>query len=141
VIAATPFLTFNGNCRDAMKFYESCFDGELFLMTVGEAPGDFPVEAKDLVMHSTLRNSRAVSGVLIAAADSWAGAPYHPGNNFSVLLEFDDLEENQRVFDALGQAGNVTMPLQDMFWGARFGMLTDQFGVQWMFNCALPKLD
>lgn len=137
MIAAIPFLTFNGNCREAMKFYESCFGGELFLMAVSEAPGNFPAAAKDLIMHATLRKS---SAVFIAAADSWAGAPYHPGNNFSVIVESDDLEENQRFFDALANGGKVTMALQDMFWGARFGMLTDRFGVQWMFNCALSKV-
>lgn len=60
-----------------------------------------------------------------------------PGTNFSVALECDSVDEAERVFAALSQGGEVRMPLMDAPWGPRFGMLTDQFGVQWMLNCAL----
>ncbi len=55
------------------------------------------------------------------------------------MIQCDSLEENERLFTALGEGGKVTMPLQDTFWGARFGVLTDRFGVQWNFNCVVPK--
>jgi hypothetical protein len=61
-----------------MEFYKECFECEVFLMTVAEAPGNFPVEAKDLILHSTLHAGTEI----LMAADSWTGAPYQPGNNF-----------------------------------------------------------
>ncbi len=56
-----------------------------------------------------------------------------------VMLDFSDEAEATKAFDALGAGGNVTMPLQNTFWGAKFGMLRDAFGVSWMFNCDLKK--
>jgi len=132
-----PFLTFDGNCREAMTFYQKCFAAELSIMPVSAAPFDSPPEAKDLIMHASLKKDFEI----LMAADIWGpGAPYYQkGNNFSVAIQGDSLEENEKLFTALGEGGSITMPLQDTFWGARFGMLTDRFGIQWMFNCALPK--
>jgi PhnB protein len=133
-----PFLTFNGNCREAITFYQKCFDAELSIMPVSSAPFDAPPAAKDLIMHATLTKGSE----FLMAADTWGGSgapPYQKGNNFSVAIQGDSLEENEKFFNALSEGGQITMPLQDMFWGARFGMLTDRFGIQWMFNCALPK--
>ncbi len=67
------------------------------------------------------------------------GMPFRQGNNFSVTVSCESLQEIERLFAALGEKGKVTMPLQDVFWGARFGMLTDQFGINWMFNFDMPK--
>ena len=60
--------------------------------------------------------------------------PFESGNNFHICLSCESAEETERLFTALGDRGRVTMPLQDMFWGARFGMVVDRFGVSWMFN-------
>ena len=60
--------------------------------------------------------------------------PYQPGNNFSLSLDCESAEEQDKLFNALGAGGSITMPLGDTFWGARFGMLLDKFGVAWMFN-------
>lgn len=68
------------------------------------------------------------------ASDTMPGMPLQQGNNFAVSIECDSNEEVDRLFAALGENGKANMPVQDMFWGARFGMLTDQFGIQWMFN-------
>jgi PhnB protein len=130
------YLNFDGNCRDAMKFYQGCFGGELYLMPFSEAPGDFPKEAKDRVMHATV----VKSGVgIVMASDTMPGQPFKQGTNFAVCVTPENSEELENLFKAFSEGAKVTMPLQDTFWGARFGMLTDQFGVNWMFNFEKPK--
>jgi PhnB protein len=130
---AHPFLAFDGNCREAMTFYQQCLGAKLFLLTYGEAPFESPPEAAERILHSTLSNEERV---LLMAADTMPGAPFQPGNNFSIFLECESREEIDRVFAALAESGTITMPLQDTFWHARFGTLTDRFGVRWSFNWA-----
>jgi PhnB protein len=126
----TTYLTFDGNCREAMTFYKECLGAELHIMSFSEAPGDFPKEAKDRVMHARLSKGSAV----LMASDTMPGMPLQQGNNFSVSVNCESLEEIERLFHALSRNGKVTMALHDAFWGARFGMLTDRFGINWMFN-------
>ena len=75
------------------------------------------------------------------ASDSLSGTAFnfYRGNNFAISLDCNTIAEQQRFFDALGAGGTVTMALQDTFWGARFGMITDKFGIAWMFNYDKPK--
>jgi PhnB protein len=130
------YLTFSGNCRDAMKFYERCFGGELHLMPFSDAPGNFPKEAKDKVMHASL----VKDGIpVVMASDAMSSESVKQGNNFSICVNPKSPEELDRLFTALSEKGKVTSPLQDTFWGARFGTLTDQFGINWMFNFEKPK--
>lgn len=134
----TPYLTFDGNCREAMTFYASSLGAELQMMPFSEAPkGEFtfPQEAKDRVMHARLSKGQAV----LMASDSLPGMPFHAGSNFSVTVDCDSAEEVESLFAALQKNGEVTMPVQDTFWGAHFGMLTDQFGINWMFNYDKPQ--
>lgn len=134
------YLAFDGNCREAMEFYRTCFQAELYLMPFSKAPLelDLPKQARqagDRIMHSTLRKGSR----LLMASDTVPGAPFQSGNNFSVCLHCESLQETEELFLALGAGGEVTMPLQDTFWNARFGSLTDRFGIQWMFNFERPK--
>ncbi len=130
------YLTFDGNCREAMKFYETCLGAELHLMPFSEMPGDFPKEAKDRIMHARLTKGPAI----LMASDTMPGMPFDRGkNNFSVSIGCESLQEIEKLFAAFSENSKVTMPLHDTFWGARFGMLTDQFGINWMFNFEKPK--
>jgi PhnB protein len=131
----TTYLTFNGNCREAMKFYAKCLGAELFIMPFSEAPGDFPKEAKDRIIHARL----AKGAIALMASDTMPGMPFQQGNNFSVAVGCESLQDIERLFAAFSEKGKVTMPLQETFWAARFGMLTDQFGINWMFNFDKPK--
>ncbi|MEJ7606210.1 MAG: VOC family protein [Bryobacteraceae bacterium] len=125
------YLMFDGNTREAMTFYKECLAAELHIMNYSEAPGcDVPPGAENRVVHAMLRKGQAV----LMASDTPPGMPVQQGNNFSININCESLEEIQSLFAALGKDGKVTMPLQDMFWGAHFGMLTDQFGINWMFN-------
>jgi len=129
------YLNFDGNCRDAMKFYERCFGGELQVMPFSEASGNHPAEAKDRIMHARLVNGTSV----LMASDTMAGMPFHQGNNVSVCVNCGSREEIETYFAGISDGGKVTIPLQDTFWGARFGMATDQFGIHWMFNFEQAK--
>ena len=131
----TTYLTFDGNCRDAMEFYKKCLDAQLYLMPFSEAPGEVPERAKNRIIHAKLTKGAAV----LMASDTMPGMPFQQGNNFSVSVSCESLQEIERLFTAIGVNGKVTMQLQDTFWGARFGMLTDQFGIHWMFNFEHPE--
>lgn len=129
------YLYFDGNCREAMMFYKSCLGGQLDLMPYDAGACEAAANAGDRIMHARLANGQA----LLMASDVLPGMPFQHGNNFSININCESREEIQKLFGALGQNGKLITPLQDMFWGAHFGMLTDRFGVNWMFNYELPK--
>lgn len=132
------YLTFNGNCREAMEFYKKCLGGELQLIPFSEMPGDLPKEAKgakDGIMHARL----AKGAVALMASDTMPGHAFQQGNNFSIAIQCESPQEVDELFTALGEKGKATMPVQETFWAARFGMVTDQFGINWMFNFEKPK--
>ena len=135
--AIVTYLNFNGNCREAMKFYQRCLGGELSIMPFSEAPGDFPKEAKDRVMHARVTKDGTT---LLMASDTMPGSNFVQGTNFSISIDCQSAEETDRLFNAFSENGKITMPLQDAFWGARFGILRDQFGINWMFNFEKPKV-
>ena len=130
------YLNFDGNCREAMTFYARCLGGELYIMPFSEAPMDTRKEDKDRIMHATVSKNGTA---LLMASDTMPGTPFQQGTNFAICVAPESLEETERLFNAISENGKVTMPLQDTFWGARFGMLTDQFGINWMFNFEKPK--
>ena len=134
--AVVTYLNFDGNCRDAMKFYARCLGGELSIMPFSEAPGNFPPEAKDRVMHARITKG---GSTLLMASDTMPGGVFRQGTNFSISVDCETVEEIDRVFAAFSENAKINMALQDAFWGARFGMLTDQFGTNWMFNFEKPK--
>jgi PhnB protein len=135
----TPFLHFDGNCREAMEFYKQSLGAELFLLPYSDAPGEpawVTPESRDRIMHSTLNHS---GGPLLMASDTMPGHAFQQGSNFAVCIECESRDEIEAFFAALSAGGEVTMPLQDTFWNAHFGMLKDKFGIHWMLNFPLPK--
>ncbi len=130
------YLNFDGNCREAMQFYAKCLGAELQMNPFSEVPGNPAPEAKDRIMHARLTKG---TSALLMASDIQPGMPFQLGSNFSVSVHCESIPEIDGLFAALSENGKVSMPLQDTFWGARFGMLTDQFGVHWMFNFEHPK--
>ena len=133
--AFNPYLNFDGNAREAMTFYQKCLDAELSVQTFKDVKMDVPKGAENRVVHARLQKGSAV----LMASDTVPGMPYKQGSNFQVNIDCESVQEEDEYFTALSEGGKVTMPLQDTFWNARFGMLTDRFGVNWMFNCELPK--
>jgi PhnB protein len=134
------YLNFSRNTEEAFNFYKSVFGGEFLgdIMRLGDAPvqeGMPPLakEDKNLVMHIALP---IMGNHLLMGTDApeSLGFKMNFGNNIHICLEPNTREETKRLFDALAKGGTVTMNLEDMFWGAYYGTVTDKFGVQWMFN-------
>lgn len=127
--ALNPYLIFNGNAREAMQFYANVFGGQLHISSASEMP-DCPAADADKVLHARLEGGP----LLLMASDNLSADRFEPGNNIALSLDCSTAEEQARHFAALSEGGSVTMPLQDTFWGAHFGMLTDRFGLHWMLN-------
>jgi PhnB protein len=132
-----PYLFFaDGKCEEALNFYKGVFNGKVDeLSRWKEMPKDTggpPVtpETENRVMHANFR----APGVSFMASDASPGKTYGEGP-MSLSLGTGDVAEAERVFKSLAEGGSVEMPLADMFWGAKFGMLTDKYGIDWMINC------
>lgn len=132
------YLAFNGNCREAMNFYKDCLGGELELMTFEGSPmaAEMPAAAQQGIMHSCLKTD---NGIALMASDGMPNDTITVGNAVTLYLACDSLEEQEKHYKALSEGGAITMPLADTFWGSRFGLITDKFGIHWMFDHTLPK--
>lgn len=130
------YLTFNGECREAFEFYRSVFGGEFAaFQTFADAPAEMsiPEDKKNLVMHVSL----PIGASTLMGSDNPFGQPVAMGTNFAVSVMPDSREKCDELFEELSADGEVTMALQETFWGAYYGSCKDQFGINWMFNCAL----
>lgn len=126
------YLHFNGNCREALQFYKEALGGEIATMsTFGDSPVESPEGTKDYVMHAEFKSD----GIYFMASDTTPDNPVSPGSNVTLSINLSDKSEQTRIFGQLSAGGHVIMELQDTFWGAHFGMLSDKFGVNWMLNC------
>ena len=130
------YLIFDGNCRQAMEFYKRCLGGKLHMSTYGESPetSKLPPKAKDWIIHARLQ----IKSHVLMASDTQPGIPINQGNNFFISINCENVKETEKLFKALGEKGKIEMPLQETFFAIRFGMLTDQFGIKWMFNLEKP---
>ena len=126
------YLTFNGNCREAMTFYKECLGGELFLQTIGESPlsDKMPAKLKECILHSTL-----TKGALVLMGSDMVGENgLLKGNTVSLMLNCSSEEEIKTCFEKLSSGGKKDHPLEDSFWGALFGDLTDKYGNHWLLH-------
>lgn len=131
-----PYLNFAGNAREALEFYKKLFGGEVTtLTTYGDGGMAQDESMKNRVMHSEFK----ADGVFFMASDAPDNTQPHSDNNISLSLNFTDVPEQTRVFNALAQGGAVTMPLDISPWGTSFGMLTDKYGIQWLLSCNVPQ--
>jgi PhnB protein len=133
---SNPYLFFNGDCQTTFEFYEQCLGGKIVeKMTYGESPmaEQSPPEHRDLIMHITLN----VGDIVIMGADT-PPQMFEKPQGFSLNLNFDNIAEAERIFNALAKNGTVKMPIQETFWAKRFGMAIDRFGTPWMINCNPP---
>ncbi len=130
----TAYLSFEGNCRQAVSFYRECLAAELEVSPYPDASGQPSPDPGAKIMHSQLTRGGAP---ILMASDTLQAGSLKAGNNFSIAIDCESVEEADRLFAALSLEGEIRMPLTDAPWGARFGMLTDRFGVQWLINCYL----
>ena len=128
-----PYLTFNGQCEAAFKFYEKCLGGKIEAMLTHEgtpAEQHVPPEWRKKILHARL----TVGDQVLMASDA-PPERYEKPQGFSVSLNVNTPAEAERIFHALAENGKVQMPLEQTFWAVRFGMLVDRFGIPWMINC------
>ncbi|MFK0290482.1 VOC family protein [Streptomyces sp. NPDC090442] len=125
-----PYLTFGGDARQAMEFYQEVFGGTLELKTFGEF-GQAGAPEADKVMHSVLESP---GGFTLMASDTPPGMTYTSGDSFAISLTGDDDAELRGYWERLSAGGSVAVPLEKQMWGDTFGMCTDRFGVRWLVN-------
>ncbi len=113
------YLTFNGNCREAMTFYKECLGGELVLQTIGESPMADKMPPQNLVLMGS---------------DMVGEHGLVKGNTVSLMLNCSSKEEIKTCYEKLSKGGEATHPLENTFWGALFGDLTDKYGNHWLLN-------
>lgn len=133
----TPYLNFDGRCREAFELYRDVLRGEITgIMTYGESPmaNEMPEESHDGVMHAVL----VAEGATLMGSD---GPPQGDGaaHTMWVALIVDEASEAERIFAALSDGADVQMPIQQTFWAERFAMLVDRFGTAWIINDNLQE--
>lgn len=126
------YLTFDGNCREAMLFYQHCLGGDLQLQTVGESPlaEQLPESMKRCILHATLERGP----LQLMATDLVGDQGVRRGNTVSLLLQCTDESELNELYDRLAEGGERTHPIAYTFWGARFGEVTDRYGHHWLLH-------
>ena len=121
----SPYLMFNGNCKEAMNYYARCFKSEAKVI---------PDDKGDKVMHASIQ----MGNILLMASD-WMDSDFKLGNNAQIYLDCTSKEEVDELHASLGQGGKSTMKPDDVFWGSYFGSVTDKFGINWMMGFDQPK--
>lgn len=136
-----PYLIFNGNCEEAVKFYCSVFGGEIQFSTrykdmPKDSGMDLPANWSEKILHLNF----LIRGEQLMASDSHPGSEMKSGNNIQLCVNYDKKTSMDDAFNKLAQGGKITMPLSNTFWGARFGMMVDRYGNSWMFNQQLEDM-
>ena len=131
---AIAYLAFNGNCAEAMRFYETALGGKLeVLMSGADSPmaDQIPKESAHRILHARLV---LPGGGMLYAGDCPESMPYDGIKGVSIAVDYATVAEAEKVFTALSSGGQVTMPMQPAFWAKRWGMLLDKFGTAWIVN-------
>lgn len=131
------YLNFNGNCEEAFNFYKTVFgNGFSYLGRFGDMPESEEYVVSEAYKEKIMHVSIPIGNSVLMGSDlgeEQAGS-FKQGNNFSVSVTADSKEQADRIFSALSDGGEITMPMSDTFWGDYFGMLNDKFGVNWMVS-------
>lgn len=135
---ATPYLFFNGTAADAIELYQRAFgarpEGVMRYAELGSA--EYRAEDRDKILHAALH----LGDAMVMLSDVSGDQPPTPNEgNVSVTLDWDELAGMERAFAVLAEEGKVFAKIHDTFWGAKFGVVTDKFNINWMFNHTLPK--
>lgn len=130
VSTLAPYLTFNGNAAEAMKFYHSVLGGELTMQTFAETKMARKPEENDFIVHAVLKNE----GLTFMASDSMSDRPAKFGDNVTMSISGQDGARLTKVFNDLARGGKTDIPLAKQFWGATYGQVTDKFGIRWSVN-------
>jgi len=132
-----PYISCNGTAEQAIHLYETALGAKVQeIMRFSQMPCEtIAPEHHNRIMHCML----AVGDRTLMVSDGMPDKPAPVTGHVSIALDFADLAGMEKAFDGLAAGGTVTMPIGDAFWGAKFGMLTDAYGVHWMFHYTVPK--
>lgn len=137
MLGIKPYISFKGNCEEAINFYRDKLGAEvLFLGRYGDSPmaGKGPDEK---IMHCSIKIG---DSVIMACDNVFEDTnPTTIGNNITLAIGTNDIAQAEDAFDQLSDDATIVMPMQETFWALRFGMLTDKFGINWMVNCDKPQ--
>ncbi|MDN3687659.1 VOC family protein [Cyclobacterium jeungdonense] len=127
-----PYLGFDGNCREAMTFYQTCFGGALTFQTIGESPmaSQCPTGKEGHILHSSLTGDN----FLFMATDMTPPDGFKSGSEVSLAISFDSESDIRKVYELLSKQGNVLDDLKESLWGSLFGVVQDRFGKVWMLD-------
>jgi PhnB protein len=131
------YINFNGQCEAAFKFYEQCLGGKLEALVPFEgtpAAEHVSPEWNSKIMHAHL----IVDGSSLMGSDDMSDK-FEAPKGFHITIQITDPARAEKIFKDMSEGGTVTMPIQQTFWAARFGMLVDKFGIPWMVNCDQPE--
>ena len=126
--AAIPYITFAGNAREALNFYQAVFGGKVEISTFGDF--NVPGSPADGVMHGAL----ATDEFVVYGSDAMFNGTMDDANRIRIAIASDDLDTLSPSFEALAQGGKVVQALEKQVWGDTYGEVVDQYGVAWMFN-------
>lgn len=133
-----PYLHFEGDAEEALHFYATALGGEIIsIQRYADAPVPSDEDYKLKIMHARFQ----FDGNLVMISDVFKGSPLKKGTNVQLSVDVEDADKIDGLFARMAEGGVITMPLDNTFWGARFGMLEDKFGVVWMFNHDFKKED
>lgn len=141
MLGIKPYISFKGNCKEAIDFFKEKLGAEvLFSQTYGDSPmAEWAPDNPGLIMHTSIK----IGDSVIMACDNVCDDqnPTMVGNNISLAMGTNNVAEAENAFGQLSEGATIVMPMQETFWAERFGMLTDKFGINWMFNCDKPESD
>lgn len=134
MVTLSPYLNFDGNCKEAFEFYARVFGGKADIQTFGQSPMADQADPamRDRVLHARLPIGKSE----LMASDAPPDKKFESPRGFAVSIQLDAAADADRVFNALAEGGSVSMPIQETFWAERFGMCIDRFGTPWMVNCS-----
>jgi PhnB protein len=133
------YLSFDGDCREAMEFYQGCLGGKLTVQKIGDSPlaEKMPAKMKDQVLHASLTHKNFE----LMGTDCAPGEGLLKGNAVSLCMNCVSEEEVNRLYDTLSRGGKKKFPLEVTFWGALFGGVTDKYGHHWLLNYQITTLN
>ena len=127
----SPYISFSGNCEEAVRFYEKAFNVKGDIVRYKDAPPDngyvTPAGTENLVMHARFE----LGSDIVMLCDTPPEYPVKTGDNIAIMAEFDSADAAKAAFEGLKEGGEVSMELQETFWSKCFGSLTDKFGINW----------
>lgn len=132
MITISPYFTFNGNCREAMTFYQGCFGGILNFQSIADVPSskEFPEKIKACILQASLISEKLV----LMATDLVTDEHLIKGNSVSILLNFDKEADIKECYQKLSEGGQNSHPLELNFWGVLFGTVRDKYGNYWLLS-------